>query len=150
MPAPTVRPTAAADRDAWLTLWRAYCAFYRADVPQAVTDATWSRMLTPGSGVAGLVAEVAGEVVGFANYVVHPYTWSQRPAGYLEDLYVREDVRGQGVGAGLIQALLDLGQAQGWGRLYWMTEETNAAARKLYDRFVGRDEFVRYLVKLAP
>jgi hypothetical protein len=31
-----------------------------------------------------------------------------------------------------------------------MTQEDNAAARRLYDRFVGRDAFVRYLVPIAP
>jgi GNAT superfamily N-acetyltransferase len=112
----TVRAALSADRDAWLALWGDYCRFYRAVLPDAVTQATWARILDPASPVAALVAEREGGVVGFANYVVHPYTWSERPACYLEDLYVREDARGVGLGAALIRALIDAAPREGWGR----------------------------------
>lgn len=145
----TIRPIVPADEAAWRALWADYCRFYRAAVPEAVTRNSWSMIVDPASPVHALVAEADGEVLGFANYVIHPYTWSERPACYLEDLFVRPQARGRGVGAALIQALIDRAQAQGWGRVYWMTAEDNDAARRLYDRFTPRDAFVRYLVPIG-
>lgn len=137
------------DHAAWLALWGDYCRFYRAEVPAAVTAHTWEMILDPTAPVRALAAEVDGAVTGFANYVVHPYTWSIRPACYLEDLFVAETARGAGLGRAMIQTLLDRAGSEGWGRVYWMTEETNGAARALYDRFTARDAYVRYLVPTA-
>ena len=145
---PTIRPVTIADHAAWSALWAAYCRFYEADVPAAVTANTWAMILDPASPVHAMVAESGGAVVGFSNYVVHPFTWSERAACYLEDLFVDPGARGRGVGAALIQALIDQAGAEGWARVYWMTREDNAPARRLYDRFVGRDAFVRYLVPI--
>lgn len=143
-----IRDIAAADEPAWRALWDAYCRFYKTDVPEAVTANTWTMILDPASPVRALVAESGGAVVGFATYVIHPYTWSTRQACYLEDLFVDEARRGEGLGRALIQALIDRAGAEGWGRVYWMTQEDNAAARRLYDRFTPRDAFVRYLVAI--
>jgi len=41
------------DEDAWRSLWAGYCAFYETKVPEAVTAATWARVLTPGSQLFG-------------------------------------------------------------------------------------------------
>jgi GNAT superfamily N-acetyltransferase len=141
-----VRDLVPADHEAWTGLWRAYCRFYRADVPEAVTAHTWAMIVDPEAPVRALVAEADGRVAGFATYVLHPYTWSLKPACYLEDLFVAPEVRGGGLGGALIQALLDRAGPEGWGRVYWMTEEANTAARRLYDRFTARDAYVRYLV----
>jgi GNAT superfamily N-acetyltransferase len=145
-----VRAAGPADRDAWLDMWHAYCAFYEVAIPAGVSVRTWERILTPDSGIAALLAvDASNRPAGFTNFVVHPYTWSDRPCCYLEDLFVWPDLRGQGVGRALIERLLALGEARGWSRVYWMTRESNLAARRLYDRFTVRDDFVRYAVALA-
>lgn len=143
-----IRDIAPADEAAWRALWAAYCRFYKADVPEAVTANTWAMIMDPAPSVRALVAEAGGAVVGFATYVVHPYTWSTKQACYLEDLFVSEALRGRGIGRALIQALVDRAPAEGWGRIYWNTQEDNVAARALYDRFTPRDAFVRYLVAI--
>ena len=144
-----IRPVTAADEPAWRALWSAYCTFYHADVPASATDATWARILEPASTVHAVVAlGERGTVLGFANYVVHPYTWSTKPACYLEDLFVWPQARGHGTGRALIEHLLALARVEGWDRVYWMTREDNATARRLYDTFAQRDEFVRYVVTL--
>lgn len=148
-----VRDIEPPDYPDWLRMWRAYCAFYETDVSAAVTASTWHRIIARDAGVYGLLAVGAatGEPLGFANYVVHPFTWSERPACYLEDLFVRAERRGGGVGRTLIDALVARGGRSGWARVYWMTRESNAAARRLYDRFGAADDFVRYVVALdAP
>ena len=39
---------------------------------------------------------------------------------------------------------------QGWSRVYWVTKEDNARARRLYDRFAPADGFIRYSVPVEP
>jgi GNAT superfamily N-acetyltransferase len=145
-----VRPVTAADRWPWLDLWGQYCAFYGAEVPERATQTTWERIVAREGPVVGLVAEAgdSGAFVGFAHYVLHPFTWGDRLACYLEDLFVRPDARGAGIGGALMQHLFNLGIANGWARVYWMTQKKNAAARRLYDRFAAADDFVRYTVNL--
>src|SRR6478735_6108106 len=83
-----IRAALPSDEPAWRQLWRGYCDFYEADVPDAVTNRTWKRILDPDAQVMCLVAEVEGKVQGFANCVVHENTWETQAVCYLEDLYV--------------------------------------------------------------
>jgi GNAT superfamily N-acetyltransferase len=87
-------------------------------------------------------------MVAFAHVVLHPHTWSPKTLCYLEDLFVTPSYRGRDVGHSLIDFLWRLAEDEGWGRLYWHTETTNAAARRLYDRFKPADGYVRYTIKL--
>ncbi len=89
-------------------------------------------------------------MVGFANYVVHPFTWGEEDVCYLEDLFVAPDVRGRGAGRALIEHLIERAVAEGWSRLYWLTRAENETARRLYDRFCPADGFVRYTVSPGP
>ncbi len=143
----TIRPALPTDEAAWTDLWRGYCDFYAATVPDAVTRRTWSRILDPDASVMCIVAELRGQVVGFANCVVHENTWELQAVCYLEDLYVSPDARGQGAGKALIEWLRNAMRAEGWARLYWMTHKDNAIARELYDQFAQADGFVRYVVR---
>jgi GNAT superfamily N-acetyltransferase len=133
-------------------MWSAYCAFYEVTIPDSVSQTTWRRLIADDAPISGLVAVSAatGAALGFANYVVHPFTWSERPACYLEDLFVRPDARSSGVGRALIERLVALCKAHQWSRLYWMTRETNEAARRLYDQFGRADDFVRYDIPIEP
>jgi len=147
MPPPLIRAALPADEAAWRQLWRGYCEFYRASVGDEVTNRTWKRILDPDSAVMCIVAEADGHVVGFANCVVHENTWETQAVCYLEDLFVASSARGHGTGKALIEWLRNAMRAEGWARLYWMTREDNAPARRLYDQFSQADGFVRYVVK---
>jgi GNAT superfamily N-acetyltransferase len=117
-------------------------------VPEETTAATWRRILDPTTQVGALLAVHRGETVGFANYVLHPFTWSDRHTCLLEDLYVSPTARGGGIGKLLIDHLVRRGREEGWARVYWHTHESNADARRLYDRLVPADGFIRYTIRL--
>ena len=121
--------------------------FYETDLPSDITDLTWRRILDPATPMLERIAEQNGEIVGFSISVVHVGTWFAGPACYLEDLFVDPAQRGRGIGRELVQDLVDLGKQNGWANLYWHTRQTNPA-RKLYDEFVGADDFVRYRLTL--
>ena len=150
MPQTLIRPALPADEAAWRKLWRGYCDFYGATVPDTVTARTWSRILDPDSGVLCIVAEVDGKVYGFANCVIHENTWEMQSVCYLEDLFVTAPARSRGVGKALIEWLRNAMRAEGWARIYWVAREDNARARALYDQFTPADGFVRYVLRQKP
>ena len=147
MPAPTIRSALPSDEAAWRELWRGYLDFYGSNLSDQATDRTWKRILDPDSAVMCVVAEIDGEVCGFANCVVHENTFETQASCYLEDLYVDTSARGQGTGRALIEWLRNAMRAEGWARLYWHTRAGNERARKLYDRFAEADDFVRYVIR---
>lgn len=146
----TVRPVQAGDEAAWREMWAQYCVFYEQTLPPSVTTSLWARIRDSTNSVHTIVAEdEQGNLLGFANYVLHPHTWSDNTLCYLEDLFVRPEARGRSIGHALIEHLVAIGKAQNWGRVYWHTETGNTAARRLYDRFNTADDFVRYTVSLS-
>ncbi len=145
---PVVRPPQSDDEDVWRRLWTAYLDFYQTEIPPEATQRTWERILDPAGAMLGRVGEVDGTVSGFAISVVHEGTWSVRPTCYLEDLFVEPAARGAGLGRALIEHLLALGSERGWSSLYWHTRAGNAAARRLYDRYMTADDYVRYRLPL--
>ena len=149
MPSPAlIRSAIPGDEAAWRKLWRGYCDFYQAAVSDEVTNRTWKRILDPDSAVLCMVAEVDGQVYGFANCVVHENTWETQPVCYLEDLFVLPSARGHGIGRALIDWLRNAMRAEGWARVYWVTQADNTAARALYEQFTPADGFVRYVLRL--
>jgi len=139
-----VRALAAADKEAWLKLWAGYLAFYKATLTPEVTEVTFARLTGADEAMFGLAAEQDGRVVGIAHGIVHRSTWATAPYVYLNDLFVAPDLRGGGVGRALIEAVYAKADAMGAERVYWLTHETNAAARKLYDKIAVNDGFLEY------
>lgn len=133
-----------ADEAAWRKLWAGYTAFYRVDVPEAVTAGLWRKLTSADGDVRGFVAERDGQLLGLANYLFHPSTWSLKPTCYLEDLFVDPTARGSGAGRALILAVEAAARAADASRIYWHTQEYNAPARSLYDTLAPRTSFIVY------
>ncbi len=144
-----IRDASVADEFRWRALWANYCRFYEQPISDAVTQATWQRILDPGVPMSCRIAEADGCISGFSISVLHEGTWAIGKICYLEDLYVEEAKRGAGIGRALIQDLIDMGKARGWARLYWHTHAENVTARRLYDSFCHADSFVRYRLVLS-
>lgn len=142
-----VREARAEDYDAWLALWKGYLNFYGTDLDEAVTLATWRRVLSPDSSLFCRLAESEQGVVGFAICVLHEGTWVTAPLCYLEDLFVADAARGKGAGRALIEAIIDEARDKAWSKVYWVTREGNPA-RALYDQLAVVDDYVRYRVAI--
>lgn len=140
-----IREARPSDRPAWDPLWAGYLSFYESELPRAVTDTTWSRFHDPAEPMLCLVAEEEdGALLGFAHLVFHRGTWSIGDFCYLEDLFVAETARKRGVARALIEAVYARADALGCERVYWLTHESNAAARKLYDQVAEDRGFIQY------
>ena len=73
-----------------------------------------------------------GEAVAFALFFHNYSTFLGRPGLYLEDLYVREHVRGKGLGKILLSYLAFLARERGCGRLEWWCLDWNKPALGFY------------------
>ncbi|MBX3510559.1 MAG: GNAT family N-acetyltransferase [Hyphomonadaceae bacterium] len=142
----TVRDLMPGDRPAWEHLWGGYLDFYQAPMDAVVIEVTWARLLAPTEPMAAMVAQddETGELLGFVHCVFHRGTWAIGDLCYLEDLFVASVARKRGVGRALIEAVYGLADARGCDRVYWLTQESNAPARALYDRIARRSGFIQY------
>lgn len=143
-----VRALEESDHEAWHRLWDGYCDFYEVAMPAEVTAKSWERLLdseTP--EFFGLVAERDGEVIGIANCILHGTTWAIAPRCYLNDMFVDPAARGSGAGRAMIQHLQHMAADNGWDMVHWLTAESNATARRLYDQFAPASGFIQYRVK---
>lgn len=136
-----------ADRPRWETLFRAYIAFYERTLDDTAFERTW-REIASGTRLHGLGAWLDGELVGITHFLVHPSS-SEPDLCYLEDLFTVPEVRGRGVATALVEAVGEWARAQGCGSVYWQTHETNATARRLYDRLARYEGFVVYTMPLG-
>jgi len=138
------REVAAADFLQWAPLWAGYNTFYKRVLPDAVTQATWSRFFDPAEPVHALVAEQDGALLGLVHYLFHRATAMIELNCYLADLFTNEAARGKGVGKKLIEAVYDRARLAGCSRVYWQTHETNAVAQVLYNIVAERSGFIVY------
>ena len=78
------------------------------------------------------VALRADEVVGFALWYPTFSTWEGRPGLWLEDLFVRPEARGTGLGRDLLRALAQVCVQRGWTRFEWWVLDWNEPALGFY------------------
>ena len=134
MSATLIRPATTADIDTILHFIKSLAAFERE--PDAVKT-TPEDLLRDGFGqqpkFAVLIAEKDSSPVGFALFFPTYSTWEGTAGIHLEDIFVEESVRGQGVGEKLMTALAVLAVERGCARLELQVLDWNPA-RGFYQR----------------
>jgi GNAT superfamily N-acetyltransferase len=144
-----IAPLQESEHARWAQLWSEYQRFYGVDLPVSVTEATWRRLHA--GQVYGLGArDSTGRLIGIVHYLYHQDTWSTVPACYLQDLYVDPSARGTGCGRMLIEAVAEASKKAGANSPYWLTHQSNAVARQLYDRLAQNQGFIQYVYPAAP
>ncbi|MER8671576.1 GNAT family N-acetyltransferase [Mesorhizobium sp. M1156] len=144
-----IRPVGTADRDGWQSMWNAYCADQGFGVSAQASETIWRRIEDPDNPTNAMIAVGAtGIPLGFINFIIHPYTWSDRLLCFLVDLYVDHSRRRQGTGQAMIAHLAAYGCSQGWLRIYWNADRSNRQARALYDRIARLSPYLSYYLDL--
>ena len=147
MTQPKISRVAPDEIDELLPLMRAYCDFYAA----SPTDEDLIRLCRSligdpeREGRQLMAHDEEGRAVGFATIY---WSWSTTDAariGVMNDLFVAEPARGQGLAEALIEACRAECAARGASRLTWQTAPGNLRAQAVYDRVGGnREEWVDY------
>ena len=135
------------DLDELLPLIRAYCDFYNV-APSDRDLITLSGVLIDDpehEGLQLIARDANGRAAGFATIY---WSWSTTDAariGVMNDLFVAESARGQGLAERLIEACRAECARRGARRLTWQTAPDNSRAQAVYDRVGGnREQWVDY------
>jgi GNAT superfamily N-acetyltransferase len=144
-----IAPLAPADFEAWAPLWRGYQTFYKVDLPAETTRLTFARLTQGAEPMGAFLARDGGQALGMVHWIVHRSCWTPGDYCYLQDLFVAAEARGAGVGRKLIEAVYDVARARGCSRVYWLTQETNTPAMRLYDDVATKSGFLQYVKRLG-
>ncbi len=93
-----------------------------------------------------IIGEYEGEPAGFALFFHNFSTFLGRPGIYLEDLFIRPELRGRGFGRVLLTYLAKLARERNCGRLEWAVLDWNEPAIGFYKRLgaVAMDDWTVY------
>lgn len=85
-----------------------------------------------------IIAEHEGAAAGFALFFHNYSTFLTKPGIYLEDLFVKPELRGSGIGRSLLARLAEIAIERGCGRLEWAVLRWNAPAIGFYEKLGAR------------
>jgi GNAT superfamily N-acetyltransferase len=140
MPGTTrIRPAEEADVPLILRFIRELADYERLLHEVVATEERLRRTLFgPRPGAEVVIAEADGEPVGFALFFHNYSTFLAQPGLYLEDLYVRPEARGRGIGRALLAHLARLARERECGRLEWWVLDWNEEATRFYHSLGAR------------
>jgi GNAT superfamily N-acetyltransferase len=143
-----VRPIRTEELDGFLPLADGYQRFYHAEPDAERNRQFFARFLYPSDEGLLLGAWSDGDLIGFATlYWFYSSTKATDPV-LMNDLFVRDDVRGGGIGRALIRAALDVARERGAAHVEWYTAPDNLRAQRLYDSLPGVDRSTWYAYEI--
>jgi GNAT superfamily N-acetyltransferase len=105
---------------------------------RATPESYRAHLFGPRRVAEAILAEVGGAPVGFAIYYMTFSTFRGYPGVYVEDLYVRPEYRGRGIGKALMATVARAGADRGCCRLEWSVLNWNAPAVGFYEALGAR------------
>jgi len=135
------------DKDKWEKLYHAYADFYKVPMNSAILDTLWNWILDDNHIVNGICYELEGNIVGIAHYRSMPRPIKGQYIGFLDDLFVEPEFRGQQIAQKLISYLKSLSKTNNWNGIRWITHSSNENAKKLYDKIANNTGFELYELK---
>lgn len=144
-----IRPAQPSDVPVVLELVKELAAYEREPDAVVATVEDLHEALFGQDAVAGCqLAELDGQVVGFALWYRSFSTWLGKPGLWLEDLFVRPEARGAGLGKALLVSLAQVCVDQGWPRFEWWVLDWNEPSIQFYKSQGGimQDEWTKVRV----
>jgi GNAT superfamily N-acetyltransferase len=133
-----IRKARASDAEQFLGLVLELARFERLEPPSAAGRRRLVDDVFGKKRINLYVASVKGKLVGYALYFYSYSSFEAKPTLYLEDLYVLEKYRKQGVGFALFRRCVDEAVSQGCGRMEWAVLTWNEKALKFYEKLGAR------------
>lgn len=133
------------DKAQWQALYYGYAAFYKVPMNEEILDTVWSWIFDADQAFYALVAkDDAGLCVGFMHYRAMPSPLRGKWVGFLDDLYIKPELRGNGIVDTMYEALNRSALDKGWPYMRWITAENNYRGRGVYDRLADKTQWVTY------
>ena len=146
-----IRPATGADAPLIASLVRELAVYEKLEHEAKATAADFLRELdAPNPVIRVLIAEWNGEPAGFALYFFNFSTFVGRPGLYLEDLFVRPELRSHGIGRGLLRALARIARERNCGRMEWAVLDWNEPALRFYQSLGARQMKEWIVHRLTP
>lgn len=134
-----IRPATVDDVPLIAQLIRELAEYERAPEEAVATEAQLRDVLFGSAPAARVLLAFAEDTpAGFAVYFFNFSTWLGRPGLYLEDLFVRPEMRGRGYGRALLEALARIAHERGCGRMEWAVLDWNEPAINFYKKLGAR------------
>jgi GNAT superfamily N-acetyltransferase len=131
----TIRPITRDDVPRLLALIRGLAAYEKKLHKAVVTKEDLLRdSFGPQPKFRALIAEWSGEPAGYASFFYFYSTFQGRPALFLEDLFVRDEFRGKGIGKALLVTVSRLALEEGCFGLRWEVLDWNTPAIEFYKK----------------
>jgi GNAT superfamily N-acetyltransferase len=135
----TIRPATAVDLPLIAALIRDLAEFEKlASEVRFDEKVLGEKLFGPRPYAEVLIGEIDGEPQGFALFFHNFSTFEGRPGIYLEDLFVRPEARGSGLGKALLAELAALAVERDCARLEWWVLDWNEAAIGFYRKLGAR------------
>lgn len=137
----SIRSAVAADAALILAFIRGLADYEKLLPEVEATEEKLRATLFPSEGrpAAECVLAFADEQpAGFALFFHNYSTFLAKPGLYLEDLFVKPELRGRGIGKALLLHLAKLANARGCGRMEWSVLDWNQPAIEFYESIGAR------------
>ena len=135
----TIRQATKADVPLILDLIRGLAEYEREPSAVAATEADLLRDgFSDNPRFHCVIAAWQGESAGFAFYFFHYSTWLGKPGLYLEDLFVRPELRGKGIGKALLAYLAQIAVRENCYGMRWQVLDWNQSAIDFYEKLGAR------------
>ncbi len=134
----SIRKAMESDIDLLLELIRGLAKYEKMeDDCVATKEVLWNSLFERGAAEA-VIGEYNGEAVGFALYFHNFSTFLAKPGIYLEDLFVKPEMRGLGFGKALLSYLAKLAVDTDCGRMEWTCLNWNEPSIRFYREMGAR------------
>ena len=135
------------DKERWKKLYKGYADFYKVEMNHQILQTVWDWLHNKNHELKGIGYEIDGEIVGLAHYRKLLSPLKGKYIGYLDDIFVDPEYRGQKIGKKLLNKIKEMSKANGWNLVRWQTDEDNFTAKKLYDKVATKTKKNVYELK---
>ena len=122
------------DKKQWEKLYKGYANFYKVEMNDKILETVWKWLNDNNHELKGIGYEADSKIVGLAHYRKLLSPLKGKYIGYLDDIFVDPEYRGQKIGAKLLNKIKEISKANDWNLVRWQTDEDNLRAKKLYDK----------------
>ena len=135
------------DKEHWEKLYKGYANFYKVEMNNQILQTVWNWLNDKNHELKGIGYEIDGKIVGLAHYRKLLNPLKGKYIGYLDDIFVDSEYRGQKIGEELLNRIREISKTNDWNLVRWQTDEDNFTAKKLYDKVATKTKKNVYELK---